>query len=269
MLTILCPQCSAAYQVPSEKLGPQGRKLKCAKCGHVWLAIGPQGGEPVSNTAPTPPADPAPEPVKNAHESKDINKAASPEQKPPAAATTPPEPELAPSAPEIPLTAIARPSWKAHLESEQKWMTLAYVLAGLGLMGAIAVVALQLGVKWPVLEHKPEHASKTETLKRSQAVATARPAVVSSDIIMFNVTSTQSISGTEPILGIRGQVGNKGQAIVKLPTLRVELLNTSGKIVDFWPATLVTTTLPPQTSIPFDVTFTNPTGQAFRVVWVE
>lgn len=42
-----CPSCNARYNLTAAQLGPQGRNLKCAKCGHQWFV---------------PPEDPNPEP---------------------------------------------------------------------------------------------------------------------------------------------------------------------------------------------------------------
>jgi predicted Zn finger-like uncharacterized protein len=33
---IVCPACSATYDVPSALLQPAGRKVKCARCGKSW-----------------------------------------------------------------------------------------------------------------------------------------------------------------------------------------------------------------------------------------
>lgn len=54
-----CPACAATYEVPDKLVGT-GRKLRCARCGHAWLAE-----PPVSATAPTqaPPAPPTPPPT--------------------------------------------------------------------------------------------------------------------------------------------------------------------------------------------------------------
>ena len=41
MFTVNCPACDAQYQLDEAKVGPAGRKLKCAKCGHLWVAMKP------------------------------------------------------------------------------------------------------------------------------------------------------------------------------------------------------------------------------------
>lgn len=36
-MIISCPACSSRYDVPAERLAPQGREVRCAKCGHNWF----------------------------------------------------------------------------------------------------------------------------------------------------------------------------------------------------------------------------------------
>ncbi len=35
---VVCPKCRTCFKVPKEALGTEGRKLRCAKCGHIWFA---------------------------------------------------------------------------------------------------------------------------------------------------------------------------------------------------------------------------------------
>ncbi len=65
-MLIGCPNCGTNFSVPDSALGPKGRTLKCAKCGHKWfqapiLVSGSLGmdDEPL---APRRPAPPPPEP---------------------------------------------------------------------------------------------------------------------------------------------------------------------------------------------------------------
>lgn len=36
-MIVNCPECYTRFSVPEKLLGPDGRTLKCAKCGHKWL----------------------------------------------------------------------------------------------------------------------------------------------------------------------------------------------------------------------------------------
>jgi predicted Zn finger-like uncharacterized protein len=37
-MILTCPECTTSYDAPAELLGPTGRKVKCHKCEHIWLA---------------------------------------------------------------------------------------------------------------------------------------------------------------------------------------------------------------------------------------
>ncbi|MBN9673238.1 zinc-ribbon domain-containing protein [Roseibium aggregatum] len=36
-MKIKCPHCSTSYEIKAEALGPEGRSVKCAKCGNRWF----------------------------------------------------------------------------------------------------------------------------------------------------------------------------------------------------------------------------------------
>lgn len=54
-MEIACPNCAKRFRVPEEKLGPSGRKVRCAGCGNVWFQ------QPAAAAAPGGPAAPLPE----------------------------------------------------------------------------------------------------------------------------------------------------------------------------------------------------------------
>jgi len=41
-MLISCPNCATNFSVPDHALGPNGRTLKCAKCGHKWHQDAPR-----------------------------------------------------------------------------------------------------------------------------------------------------------------------------------------------------------------------------------
>jgi len=41
-MILCCPACRTQFKVDSALLGPDGRKVRCAKCSHVWR-VGPDG----------------------------------------------------------------------------------------------------------------------------------------------------------------------------------------------------------------------------------
>jgi predicted Zn finger-like uncharacterized protein len=56
-MILTCPSCATRYQADEAKFPPQGRQVRCAKCGHVWHQAGPA---PMAETEPEIVAQPEP-----------------------------------------------------------------------------------------------------------------------------------------------------------------------------------------------------------------
>ena len=41
-MILTCPECRTRYQIDAANLPPAGRKVRCAKCGHLWHQAAPQ-----------------------------------------------------------------------------------------------------------------------------------------------------------------------------------------------------------------------------------
>src|SRR5215475_7353985 len=41
-MLITCQSCATSYEVGPSSLGPSGRSVRCARCGHVWFAANTQ-----------------------------------------------------------------------------------------------------------------------------------------------------------------------------------------------------------------------------------
>lgn len=53
-MILTCPECQTRYQADAAQFPPDGRKVRCAKCGHVWHEAAPT---PELVAAGTPPAE--------------------------------------------------------------------------------------------------------------------------------------------------------------------------------------------------------------------
>ena len=74
-MRIVCPNCSAAYEVPDRML-TAGRKMRCARCGKEWQQEAPAPAPPAPSAEPPPPAHP-PAPAVPAAPANDVHAEAS------------------------------------------------------------------------------------------------------------------------------------------------------------------------------------------------
>lgn len=67
-MILVCPSCEAKFKVPDNAIPPEGRKVRCANCGHAWHATKADELKPpakpvrqrsVAGTKPVHPASPA------------------------------------------------------------------------------------------------------------------------------------------------------------------------------------------------------------------
>ena len=58
-MIIACPSCETRFEVNAAAFPPGGRKVKCARCAHVWHAASPAGipATPVEPALHEPPAE--------------------------------------------------------------------------------------------------------------------------------------------------------------------------------------------------------------------
>src|SRR5262245_29200165 len=62
-MIITCPACSTRYSMDPLSLGPEGRRVRCAKCKHVWQQMPPEDmPKRVDLETPEPPPVPASSP---------------------------------------------------------------------------------------------------------------------------------------------------------------------------------------------------------------
>jgi predicted Zn finger-like uncharacterized protein len=62
-MILTCPECATRYQTDAAHFAPDGRKVRCAKCSHVWFQPAPQpepGLEEAEAATPEPQARPEP-----------------------------------------------------------------------------------------------------------------------------------------------------------------------------------------------------------------
>lgn len=68
-MIITCTSCHTHYEIPAESMPPEGRKVRCTKCKHLWLATPEEPKkDPIKQEKPiiTPKKCPTQKPVKTA-----------------------------------------------------------------------------------------------------------------------------------------------------------------------------------------------------------
>lgn len=147
MPRITCPNCAARYEIAAEVLGPAGKKVRCVRCGHVWLATS-EGEARASGLSDAPPW---PEPRQVRVREPEEESAAEPVR---AAAIT-----AAAAAPPPPPTPAARPAGGA-IEAEPAGLARAATAADRGTTALLAAWAVSLAVlaaaAWGAMAYRAE-----------------------------------------------------------------------------------------------------------------
>lgn len=60
-MILTCPECATRYQADAANFTPDGRKVRCAKCSHVWFQAPPAAAEPEPGLEEPEAAPPEPE----------------------------------------------------------------------------------------------------------------------------------------------------------------------------------------------------------------
>lgn len=276
-MIIGCPSCSTKFGVPDNALGPTGRKVKCAKCSHVWLAtIADAKPEPAKKRAPQPPE---PEAVQD---KVDDNFSAPAENIEPE--TTPVEPadehiqkddfdhdvkDFGNGSVEEALAVIKGsafeepdfPLGKGQIKENEiipKSKSIIIGWASLGVFIITLVVAfffLQKGLShtWPPItklyemvgmaEHKPEEAAhKANEMKRRDP---------SEYISITNDATVEALANGTPALVIRGSVSNSADFDINLPGAEIVLRNERRENILVWPFEFDEKTLKAGKTMPF------------------
>lgn len=196
-MILTCPSCATSYFTPDEAIGPNGRRVRCQSCAHVWTAM---LDEPLELTAPTPSVAPAaaPEPPATGFGKR--------EDTPESLAETP--------APELPKAFRAKQEQQRRLRRAAThgavWAGLASVFVGL--LAAAWLFRVEMVELWP----------------RSAAAYAAVGMPVNPTGLEFEaVTARTSPNSPDQVL-VSGALRNVREREVVAPTVRLALLDAQG-----------------------------------------
>jgi predicted Zn finger-like uncharacterized protein len=234
-MILTCPACATRYQADEAKFPPQGRQVRCAKCGHAWHQPGPDQ----ENTS-------GPEPIP-----------AAPEQ---VASTPAPAPASAPDPiPVVRSESVVRSAASAPAAAPKQRAPLLPMLGiALGWVGLIAVVLL-IGLS--AVRYRQEI---TVIWPQSAGVYSRLGMPVKTQGIDFTrVEYHRESEDGQVVLAVTGQIVNNGARELPVPqTVLVTLSDGSNHELYHWNFTPEAQTLRPGQSIPFLTRLSSPPAAA-------
>jgi predicted Zn finger-like uncharacterized protein len=236
-MILTCPQCSTRYQTDAAKFAPSGRKVRCAKCGHVWHQDAPEAEpEPASDVFV---ADVPPEPI-----------VAPPATPAPVEATVvrpvayAPNPVIsrehgAPAAPRTPSKLPMR------------------VAVGAGWLGLVAIVLL---IGWSAVRFRQQIATVwPQSASLYSAIGLKANA---SGINIQDVAYHRGLEDGQSVLLVTGMLTNTGTRELPVPQLRVALIDDDRRELYHWSFAPGATTLKPGQTTKFLTRLSNPPAAA-------
>jgi predicted Zn finger-like uncharacterized protein len=196
-MILTCPQCATRYQIDDSKFPPEGRKVRCTKCGQTWFqAALPPEPEPGRVSAPAT-AGIASLPLAGQ------------------AGIEPPPGPMRPAAP-----AETR---RRHSAPGERMAAVA------GWIGLLAVLGL---IVWGGIRYRDAIADVWPQTSRLYA-ALGLPANVRGPAFE-SVSYRRDIQAGQPVLIVNGTIVNAGAREIAVPSIQVVLTDNRRRSVDRW-----------------------------------
>ena len=224
-MILTCPQCATRYQTDAAAFPPAGRKVRCAKCGHVWHQEGaPREAEAEPEIEIIPPAPP-PGP----------NAALRASAFAPAAVTT---------------SAIAEPTKTKTPGLERYataggWLTLALVIFVIG--WAAVTFRQNVATLWP---------------QSASLYATLGLDVNARGIAFDGVAYRHETEDNQSVLAVTGRIVNISSRELPVPSVRVTLTGGDARELYHWNFKPDVATLAPGKSENFTTRLSSPPAAA-------
>lgn len=224
-MIITCPSCSTRYKLDPTQFGPEGRRVRCTSCAHVWTQK---------------PADDLPKPVEPAE----------PEPTPPldfAAAT-----ETPPSGPSPAVAARLEARRQAVAREEGRrgragWLALIVVVVAV--LVALALARETVVRAWPPSE-------------KLYALVGLTPPKLGEGLKIKVIEHKRDIDGMTAVLIVKGEVTNTSEVVRDVPRLKASLRNAAGNELVHWTFATAQARLLPSETAPFVARIENPSTEA-------
>lgn len=240
-MILTCPQCETRYQADASKFAPPGRKVRCAKCAHVWHQEAPEPEpEEVFETAAVPEPEPAPAPVA----------APEPEMEP--------EPQRAAFAPAVETVAAYAPVAPA-VERRPKPRSRAPQRIGM-VLGWLGLVVVILVIGWSALTYRQQIAT---VWPQAASLYTALGLHVNTRGLDFvDVAYHRETEDGQQVLSVSGKLVNISAREQSVPPIEVTLTDGSKRMLYHWSFNSTVQTLHPGQQVAFTTRLSSPPSGA-------
>lgn len=226
-MILVCPSCDTRYFAEDNAIGKEGRRVRCASCGHSWFAKNQEEGSP----APAEDTGLTREQVERLRQTAAAN----------SAARAGPHAEF-------------RAREHARRQRARSGAALIAWLAGFvifaGAAGAAVLFRNDVADAWP----------RAASIYKMVGLDVNR-----FGLQLENVNAKRSFDGTTPVLTVTGSAVNQSKERRDVPQLRVSLRDETGKEVQAWTDTLSAASLGPGERIEFTSRFEAPPVETYRL----
>jgi predicted Zn finger-like uncharacterized protein len=210
-MILTCPQCETRYQADASKFAAPGRKVRCAKCGHVWLQEAPAPDIEFEDvTPPEPVVTPAPQPIAPP---QDIAE---------------PEPQRAAFAP---TESIAIPAAVPVIEKRKAAPSRAPRKIGM-IAGWVGLVIVILVIGWSALTYRQQIA--TVWPQASSLYAALGMHVNTRGLDFVDVSYHRETEDGQQVLAVSGKLVNISAHDLSVPAIEVTLTDDSKRMLYHW-----------------------------------
>lgn len=227
-MILVCPSCDTRYFADDSKIGKEGRRVRCATCGHAWTAkMQEEDGAPA----------PAEETGLTREQVERLRQTAQANSK---------------------VRAGPHAEFRAQQQAKKKRergraVTIAWVSTAIVFAGAMIAAIL---FRNEVANAFPKVASLYQMVGFS---------VNRFGLEFENVDAKRSFDGTTPVLTVTGAAVNKSDEPQATPQLRVTLKDESGKEVQTWTDDFAVAQLGPGERTEFTTRFEAPPVETYRL----